>query len=188
MTIRQMIVAAVMGAALAISCGSAMADQFHEPNTDRAGADYRNFDIPRPTGGFLTAEASCQSSCEKDGNCKAWTFVKANPAGDSGRCWLKNAIPGKRSDGCCTSGVPARTLEANVDRPGRDYKDFDLAAADPNACQAECQKDGQCQAWTYVKPGVQGASARCWLKSGVADAQTSNCCTSGIADRFVQPR
>jgi len=34
-------------------------------------------------------------------------------------------------------------------------------------CAGQCTQEGQCRAWTYVKPGVQGAYARCWLKSTV---------------------
>jgi hypothetical protein len=74
-----------------------------------------------------------------------------------------------------------REFEPDVDRPGSDYNNFDLAAADPNDCRAACESDGsRCQAWTFVKPGVQGPSARCWLKGAVPPAITSNCCTSGV--------
>jgi hypothetical protein len=58
-------------------------------------------------------------------------------------------------------------FEYNTDRPGSDYRNFELAAADPALCAAQCQREGQCRAWTYVIPGVQGANARCWLKHSV---------------------
>jgi hypothetical protein len=71
-------------------------------------------------------------------------------------------------------------LEYDTDRPGQDYRNFDLPAARPQLCQAECGADPKCKAFTYVKPGVQGSSARCWLKSGVPAAGRSSCCVSGV--------
>lgn len=41
-------------------------------------------------------------------------------------------------------------------------------------------QEGQCVAWTYVNPGVQGPQARCWLKSAVPAPRPSTCCVSGI--------
>ncbi len=65
----------------------------------------------------------------------------------------------------------AQTMELDIDRPGMDYKSFDLASPDPNLCERACKEDPQnCKAWTYVKPGIQGPKARCWLKSGVPPA------------------
>lgn len=166
--------------------GVAYADQFHEQGVDRPGGDYRNFDVEKPgTNSFGSEVDSCRSTCNGDGQCKAWTLVNAGVQGPKARCWLKNVIPAKVANGCCTSGVPVKMVEPNVDRPGQDYRNFDLSAADPEQCRSACQAEGQCQAWTYVNPGVQGAGARCWLKTGVPDAHTSNCCTSGVADRLV---
>ena len=71
-------------------------------------------------------------------------------------------------------------LESDTDRPGQDYRNLDLPAARPQLCQAECGADPKCKAFTYVKPGVQGSSARCWLKSGVPAAGRSSCCVSGV--------
>ncbi len=71
-------------------------------------------------------------------------------------------------------------LESDTDRPGQDYRNLDLPAARPQLCQAECGADPKCKAFTYVKPGVQGSSARCWLKSGVPAAGRSSCCVSGL--------
>ena len=71
-------------------------------------------------------------------------------------------------------------LEYGTDRPGQDYRNFDLPEAQPELCQAQCGADPQCQAFTYVQPGLQGPSARCWLKSGVPAAGASSCCISGV--------
>jgi PAN domain len=53
--------------------------------------------------------------------------------------------------------VEAFALEPNTDRPGMDYSNFDLASANPSLCEQACNGDPNCLAFTYVKPGVQGA-------------------------------
>jgi len=75
---------------------------------------------------------------------------------------------------------PASGLEWNVNRPGSDYRDFDLPAPRPESCQSACMNEPQCVAFTYVNPGVQGPNARCWLKNGVPQPAQSNCCVSGV--------
>lgn len=71
-------------------------------------------------------------------------------------------------------------LEVDTDRPGADYKNFDLPQAKPVLCWEACQGDPNCKAFTYVKPGMQGASARCWLKSDVPAPVKNDCCESGL--------
>jgi hypothetical protein len=71
-------------------------------------------------------------------------------------------------------------MEGNTDRPGLDYRSFDLPAADPKLCQDACAGEANCKAFTYVRPGVQGPSARCWLKSSVPNPVSNNCCVSGV--------
>ena len=71
-------------------------------------------------------------------------------------------------------------LENNIDRPGSDYRDFDLPTADPNLCRAACEAEAECKAFTYVRPGMQGPSARCWLKDSVPDAVPNDYCVSGV--------
>ena len=41
-----------------------------EKNTNRAGKDYKNFDLKSPNPEF------CKAACEKDPKCKAYTYVK----------------------------------------------------------------------------------------------------------------
>ena len=69
--------------------------------------------------------------------------------------------------------------EQDTDRPGLDYKSFALDSPEPSLCADACLKDPTCKAWTYVKPGVQGEKAMCWLKNGIPDAKSDNCCVSG---------
>ena len=168
---------------LTVSADTAQ-QQAIQTNTDRPGFDIRNFDIPQPPPGtFISVVGICQSTCQRDGNCTAWTLVNAGVQGPNARCWLKSAIPAARVNNGCTSGVVMKELERKIDRPGNDYKNFNLSVADSNQCRAACGTDKQCEAWTYVNPGVQGPTARCWLKNGVPAARTSDCCTSGVVSR-----
>jgi hypothetical protein len=74
------------------------------------------------------------------------------------------------------------SVETGVDRPGSDYKNFDLLSSMVTfeSCKAACESDGNCKAWTYVKSGVQGAHSRCWLKSRVPPPTPNGCCVSGV--------
>ncbi len=75
---------------------------------------------------------------------------------------------------------PAFAQEQNVNRPGKDYTSFVLQEAKPELCQKACNEDPRCKAYTYVKPGLQGAQARCWLKSEAPTSVTDECCISGV--------
>ena len=74
-------------------------------------------------------------------------------------------------------------LEQATNRPGGDYRNFDMAAPNPSDCQAACKADPECRAFTYVKPGVQGPQARCWLKNDVPPAHRDPNCVSGVTVR-----
>ena len=143
-------------------------------DTDRPGADYKNFDLGQAN------PALCQASCAGEAQCQAWTYVKPGVQGATARCWLKNSVPAMTANTCCVSGVKA--VEYATDRLGGDYKSFTLGQADPALCQASCNSEASCKAWTYVKPGFQGAQARCWLKSSVPVAKANACCASGIKE------
>jgi hypothetical protein len=69
-------------------------------------------------------------------------------------------------------------MEADTNRFGADYRNFE--AANPQQCQAACAKEAQCKAWTWVKPGVQGPNAKCWLKNAVPAKSANACCISGV--------
>jgi hypothetical protein len=71
-------------------------------------------------------------------------------------------------------------FEVNVDRPGSDYRSFDLTDAHPETCRDTCLLEPRCVAFTYMSPGVQGPSARCWLKSAVPPLTPNTCCISGV--------
>ncbi|WP_193178410.1 PAN domain-containing protein [Oricola nitratireducens] len=74
-------------------------------------------------------------------------------------------------------------MEDGIDRPGNDYRSLDLATADPALCQSECAGDNECVAWTFVKPGIQGDNARCWLKKPAPEQVKDACCISGKIEK-----
>jgi hypothetical protein len=68
-------------------------------------------------------------------------------------------------------------FEPGISRYGNDYRDF--VAEHQSKCRDICANEPQCVAFTFVKPGFQGPSGRCWLKQ--IPVQTSDpCCISGI--------
>jgi len=75
-------------------------------------------------------------------------------------------------------GCPA-SFENGIDRPGANYRDFELGSAYPQLCHSACVMDPKCRSWTFVKPGVQGHRAHCWLKSGTPKTVKLPCCISG---------
>ncbi|MEZ5921478.1 MAG: PAN domain-containing protein [Parvularculaceae bacterium] len=78
------------------------------------------------------------------------------------------------------------TSETNIDRAGSDYAGYDLDSANPALCKKACEDDSKCKAYTYVKPGVQGPKARCYLKSAAPAASVNNCCVSGVKQTLTQ--
>jgi hypothetical protein len=155
-----------------------------EVGVNRPGADIQNFDLPHPHPHL------CKEACMRDARCLAFTYVNPGVQGPHPRCWLKGAVPAPVNDGCCISGVKgegrfaappaAGPFEMNVDRPGYDFQNFDLQQPRPELCRDACLRERQCQAFTYVNPGVQGPNARCWLKMSVPPATPNNCCISGV--------
>lgn len=156
-----------------------------ETNTDRPGGDLGKPIKLKPLTGSIAGgvEQQCQSRCAANASCKAWTLVKAGVQDKDALCWLKGSIPAKRSDACCTSAIANRDtfgeFETNVDRPGSDYTPA-FSVASPQECQKACGRNSMCQAWTWVKPGVQGANPQCYLKNDVPAPVKADCCTSGV--------
>lgn len=150
---------------------------------DRPGGDYFNFAVR--TGD----PAACAARCERDARCRAWSFSYPRTAAAVATCWLKHEVTPRAEDTCCVSGVRGagvvepRTgpLEYSIDRVGGDYKNFDIPPdATGAACKAACEADNKCRAWTYVRPGYQGAGARCYLKNVIKPPRVKPCCISGV--------
>ena len=150
---------------------------------DRLGGDYLNFQIRNGD------PAICAARCERDARCRAWSFSYPRTANAVATCWLKNKVPPRVEDKCCVSGVrgagvvePRKgPVEFSIDRFGGDYRNFDTAS-DPSgdACKAACEGENKCRAWTYVRPGYIGPSARCYLKDKLKPPRHKPCCISGV--------
>jgi len=70
-------------------------------------------------------------------------------------------------------------FEFGINRLGADYRSF-RPRGGPRDCQMACADDDRCRAWTYVRQGVQGPSAHCWLKGSVPQPMRNDCCVSGV--------
>jgi hypothetical protein len=163
-----------------------------ERNTNYFGMDYNDGRLPRENCG----PECCRDACRKDPKCKAYTWVKPGVQGPTARCWLKNGVPAKSTDYNTISGrkvssappppptvrrATTVTIEQNTNYFGMDYNDGKLPRDNcgPECCRDECKKDPKCKAYTWVKPGVQGPTARCWLKNGVPAKSTDYNTISG---------
>jgi hypothetical protein len=150
---------------------------------DRPGGDYASAAVR--TGD----PAACAARCERDSRCRAWSFSYPRTAARDAVCRLKNQVTPVKEDSCCVSGIRGAALvepkggpiEISIDRVGGDYRSFDIAA-DPTAasCAKACQGDAKCRAFTYVRPGYAGASARCYLKDRITRPRRKPCCISGV--------
>jgi hypothetical protein len=165
-------------AAQALSCQAQAQMGF-----DRRGGDYTSF--PIRTGD----PALCAARCEREARCLAWSFSYPRSENTLSVCWLKSNVPPRIEDKCCVSGVRGAGVveprigptEFSIDRLGGDYRNFDTATdASGEACKAACEGETKCRAWTYVRPGYIGTSARCYLKDKLKPPRHKPCCISGV--------
>ncbi|MGB7038087.1 MAG: PAN domain-containing protein [Xanthobacteraceae bacterium] len=132
--------------------------------------------------------AVCAAHCERDKNCKSWSFSYPD-SGSQAMCHLKREVVPPKASTCCVSGVHgagvieprAGATEYSIDRYGGDYRSFETPA-DPTAkaCAEACQADNKCRAWTYRRPGYGAATARCYLKETIKPPRRRPCCISGV--------
>ena len=75
----------------------------------------------------------------------------------------------------------AGPIENAIDRYGGDYRQFEILS-DPKTevCKLACEGENRCRAWTYVRPGYLGTTARCYLKDKIKRPRRSPCCISGV--------
>lgn len=88
------------------------------------------------------------------------------------------------------NGTSSGIYLEHTDLEGGDYRYFGVNYTDPHRCEAACDSDAECVAWTYVGAGAALADAaadasdypipRCCLKNVVPLAKDSTSCTSGI--------
>lgn len=151
------------------------ADAFRlEPGVDRPGSDITQLALEQAD------PSACAQHCADTPNCRAFTYVEPGVQGESAMCWLKDAVPDPVASACCTSGLRSSGFSWGIDRPGADYRSFELATEEPALCEQACSEDDDCRAFTYVRPGVQGDAPRCWLKDAVPEPVESECCASGV--------
>lgn len=133
---------------------------------DRNGGDYRSIaNVADPT--------TCARQCAGDAPCKAWTYNTSTR-----RCWLKDEVRPAQPSNIAVSGV-RRGFLYNVDRPGRDYRSFAVGTPDPQVCQAACEDEGRCVAWTMTTEPT-GLGNRCWLKDSVPGQSSMLGAVSGL--------
>jgi len=136
----------------------------------RAGGDYFSFDA---------SHGDCSISCATDARCRAYTLVLAD-----NMCFKKDTVTPAAANSCCRSGVKLMgAMELSTDRPGSDIRSgFD--SPDPPSCETACRDEPACQAYTWVRAGIQGLTAKCWLKNAEPATVSNTCCVSGVRLRL----
>jgi hypothetical protein len=167
-----------MSAAL-LTCGPTSAQMGY----DRPGGDYTSFVVKSGD------PAACATTCEHDARCRAWAFSYPVTEHADAECWLKSEVTKRIARTCCISGVRgagvteprAGATEFSIDRLGGDYRNLEQAADPTGAtCKSACEAEGRCRAWTYVRPGYVGQTARCLLKDRITPPHRKPCCISGV--------
>ncbi|MGN6463211.1 MAG: PAN domain-containing protein, partial [Pseudolabrys sp.] len=95
---------------------------------DRRGGDYTSFALRSGD------PAACAARCERDSKCRAWSFSYPRTAAAQAMCWLKNDVPPRVEDKCCSSGVKGAGVieprtgpeEYSTDRIGGDYRTYEM--------------------------------------------------------------
>ena len=159
----------------------------------RPAAAQGNFD--RPGGDYTSSPVvsgdpeDCALLCEHDRRCHAWSFNYPTDPAVGAVCWLKNSVPARVHDNCCVSGVRGAGVveprngaeEASIDRPGGDYKSFEVKNSEgDDACKAACTADNKCRAWTYARAGYVGKEAHCFLKKEIKPPRRRAGYSSGV--------
>jgi len=68
--------------------------------------------MDRPGGGGwsvpnINTPQHCQQLCNREGRCRAFTWVRPGLQGSGGRCWLKESVTPLARNNCCVSGLKA---------------------------------------------------------------------------------
>ncbi len=169
--------------ALLLAAAGGIDRAFAQAGYDRPGSDFASASVP--TGD----PAVCATRCERDRNCRAWSFAYPSGTGAAAMCWLKREVPPRVKSACCVSGVrgagviepQAGATEYSIDRTGGDYRSFETQA-DPagKSCAEACQADNRCRAWTYRRAGYGVAVPHCYLKEQIKPPRNRPCCISGV--------
>jgi len=173
----------ILSGLLALAATGLIAPAQAQSGFDRRGGDYTSFQIKSGD------PKECAARCESEDRCRAWSFSYPRTANAQATCWLKASVPKPVPAKCCVSGVRGAAvdeprggaMESSIDRLGGDYRNFDMPP-DPTAaaCKAACEGENKCRAWTYVRPGYIGQTARCFLKDRITPPRRKPCCISGV--------
>jgi PAN domain len=71
-----------------------------ESSIDRAGGDYKSFDVKNDEG-----DEGCKAACTADNKCRAWTYARPGYVGKEAHCFLKKDIKPPRHKAGFMSGV-----------------------------------------------------------------------------------
>ncbi len=177
------LLAVITAIGLAAICVAMSAPAHAQSGYDRPGGDYSAF--PLRSGD----PAACAARCEREGRCRAWSFAYPGFVTPSAMCFLKSQVKPRVENECCVSGVKGAavlekksdTVEFSMDRTGGDYRNLEVGTDPAGAtCEAACKSEDRCRAWTYVRPGYLGTSARCFLKERITRPRHKPCCVSGV--------
>jgi hypothetical protein len=78
-------------------------------NVNLMGGDYRSIDMN------TSDPSGCKAVCEREAQCKAWTFVKPDESGRA-YCWLKDSVPEATREDCCVSALKGEGGSAGAPR------------------------------------------------------------------------
>ncbi len=76
-------------------------------------------------------------------------------------------------------GSATVSFEQDTNRAGGDFTSFEAIGERLEICRDACAAESSCVAYTYVRSGLQGPRAMCWLKSSVPEPRMEGCCISG---------
>jgi PAN domain len=129
-------------------------------NFDRPGGDYTSVPISSAD------PADCALLCEHDRHCRAWSFNYPTVLDSEAVCWLKNTVPPRVQDNCCVSGVRGAgvveirngTVETAIDRPGGDYRSFEIKGGDGKGAEKGAERGIEKGAERGIEKGADKGS------------------------------
>ena len=68
-------------------------------DTNLIGSDIAGFNVASGRA------VDCDTLCNQNPACVAWTLVAAGIQGPFAKCWIKNNVPPPTTSTCCTSGL-----------------------------------------------------------------------------------
>lgn len=136
--------------------------------------------IPNPRVRTLV-EATTRPPRDERGNIQAQPPIPPAPPPTSVDQRIEPQVIGGQPPPTRPGQFDRTGLEFDTDRPGWDYRDFDLNRDDPQVCRQACLDDpASCRAFTYAKPGAVRPRAHCWLKNPAPPPMANACCVSGL--------